>query len=140
MKETATQPDRNEIEETLREFFAPKDRDVAAVYLFGSTAREETRGTSDVDVAVLFRADPPKTLDGLHLNWAGELGEELGRDVDLIVLNFADADLAHNVRLDGRVVVDHDSEARIAHEVRSRNEYFDLQPYLRRYRYPEALQ
>lgn len=139
MRTAATSRDRSEIEETLRGFFTSKDRDVAAVYLFGSAARGEARSTSDIDVAVLFRRDPPRTLDGLHLHWAEELSSRLGRKVDLIVLNFADADLAHHVRLDGRVVAEHDAEGRVAHEVKSRNEYFDLLPHLRRYRYPEVV-
>jgi hypothetical protein len=35
---------------------------------------------------------------------------------------------------DGRVVLDRDASARIRFEVKSRNEYFDLLPFLRRYR------
>jgi len=37
---------------------------------------------------------------------------------------------------DGRLVVDRDRSARIAFEVRTRNEAFDLEPILRRYRAP----
>jgi hypothetical protein len=40
----------------------------------------------------------------------------------------------HRVLRDGVLLLDHDRSARIAFEVRSRNEYFDLLPILERYR------
>ncbi len=109
-------------------------RDIAAVYVFGSVARATARDGSDVDVAVLFEADPPLTLEGLHFDLAHKLEDVVGRTVDLVVLNHAFADLVHRVLLDGRLVCDRNRSARIRFEVRARNEYFDLEPILRRYR------
>lgn len=128
---------RARIESEILRFFEAKDEDLVAVYLFGTAARGVLRDESDVDVAVLFAEDPPRTLRGLHLGWAQDLSESLGRPVDLVILNFADADLAHHVR-GGRLVLDHDPAARVAWEVASMNRYFDLLPYLRLCRYPEA--
>lgn len=128
---------RARIESEIRRFFEAQDEDLVAVYLFGTAARGALRDESDVDVAVLFAEDPPATLRGLHLGWAQDLSEILGRPVDLVVLNFADADLAHHVR-GGRLVLDRDSSARVKWEVASMNRYFDLLPYLRLCRYPEA--
>jgi hypothetical protein len=54
--------------------------------------------------------------------------------VDLVVLNHAPADLAHRVLRDAVLVSERNPSARIRFEVRSRNEYFDLEPILRRYR------
>lgn len=144
IREQRTEPqkddaERRRVEETLRRFFADKDDGVAAVYLFGSVARNRDRDGSDVDVGVLFSQDPPRTLSGLHLGWASELSRELGRPVDLVVLNFADADLVHNMQLESRLVVERDAESRVDFEVRARREYFDLLPILRRYRHPERV-
>ena len=58
--------------------------------------------------------------------------------VDLVVLNRAQPDLIHRVLRDGRLILDRDPGRRIAFEVRSRNDYFDLLPFLRRYRRQEA--
>ena len=100
--------------------------DVAAVYLFGSTARDAARPGSDVDVAVLFDAPPPPTLSGPRLVIEGDLERALGAPVDLVVLNDAPVDLRARVLRDGALLIDRNRSARIAFEVRTRNEAFDL--------------
>jgi hypothetical protein len=108
---------------------------LVCAYLFGSAARGEDRPGSDLDVAVLFRDDPPRTLAGLHLDLADRLTGALGgRRVDLVVLNRAPVDLVHRVLRDGVLLLERDRSARIRFEVRARNEYFDLLPHLERYR------
>jgi predicted nucleotidyltransferase len=123
------------VADDLRRFFAARTDDVAAAWLFGSQARGTARADSDVDVAVLFKVEPPRTLMGLPV----ELEEALtrvcgGKRVQLIVANRASADLMHQVLRDGVLLADHDRRARILFEVRKRNEYFDLKPMLDRYR------
>jgi hypothetical protein len=54
--------------------------------------------------------------------------------VDLLVLNRAPVDLIHRVLRDGILLHDRHPAARIRFEVKARNEYFDLLPYLRQYR------
>jgi uncharacterized protein len=127
-------PTTGEMAARLEEFFRANPRGSAAVYLYGSVARGTARDDSDVDVAVLFERDPPRTLEGLHADLAHALEEGVGRRVDLAVLNHAPVDLAHRVLRDGILVCDANRSARIQFEVRARNEYFDLEPYLRRYR------
>lgn len=120
----------------LEAFFADRGaaHGIAAAYLFGSEARGSARAGSDVDVAVLFSVEPPKGLAGLALGLQGELERRLHRTVDLVVLNRAPADLVHRVLRDGKIVAQPDRSARIRFEVAKRNEYFDLLPFLRRYR------
>jgi uncharacterized protein len=112
--------------------------DVVAAYLFGSTARGQSRAGSDVDIAVLFEPPPVHTLDGPRLSLEGALERDLGVPVDLVVLNDAPVDVRARVLRDGRLLVDRDRAARIRFEVRTRNEAFDLQPVLDRYRAPRA--
>jgi predicted nucleotidyltransferase len=109
-------------------------RGIAAAYLFGSVARGETRDASDVDVAILFEHDPPGTIDGLGIDLADSLQEAIGRTVDLVVLNRAPVDLAKRVLNEGVLLADTNPSRRIAFEIRTRNEYFDLEPFLTRYR------
>jgi predicted nucleotidyltransferase len=111
---------------------------VSCAYLFGSYACGRARTDSDIDLALLLSADPPPTLDGLHLGLADALSGELGRPVDLVVLNQAPADLVHQVLRQGELVFERDRAARIRFEVRARNAYFDLLPHLQRYRRPAA--
>lgn len=127
------QPSLEEIEERLRRVLAER-ADVAAVYLFGSTARGTRRPASDVDVGVLFRGEPPERDSPEHLDLERALTESVGLTVQLVLLNQAPADLVHRVLRDGILVVERDASARIRYEVKKRNEYFDLLPYLRRYR------
>jgi predicted nucleotidyltransferase len=123
-----------EAESRLRNFFETDPHGVIAVYLFGSFARGSERPESDVDVAVLFADPPAKTFEGLPLRLEEDLERYLRRAVEVIVLNHATADLIHRVLTDGKLLIDLDPSSRIQFEVRARNEYFDLQPILRRYR------
>jgi predicted nucleotidyltransferase len=114
------------------------DPGVTAVYLFGSTARGEATPHSDVDIAVLFAAAPPRSLNGSSLVLEGDLERALGRQVDLVVLNDAPVDLRIRILRDGQLLIDRDPAVRIAFEVRTRNEAFDLEAVLSRYRSPRA--
>ena len=59
----------------------------------------------------------------------------LRRPVDLLILNQTPVDLIHRVLRDGILIHDRNPSARIRFEVKARNEYFDLLPYLRQYRH-----
>lgn len=107
---------------------------LAAAYLFGSFGRGEERADSDVDIGLLYVAPPPSTLMGQPFLASQELETSLGRRVDLIVMNTAPVDLIHRILRDGVLLFQLDPSARIAFEVRARNEYFDLLPMLQRYR------
>ncbi|MCR4403020.1 MAG: nucleotidyltransferase domain-containing protein [Firmicutes bacterium] len=75
---------------TLKRYFASRD-DVVVAFLFGSHARGRATRRSDVDVAVYFAgAHDLARINGV----AGELEALLHKDVDLIVLNEANASVA----------------------------------------------
>ncbi len=126
--------DRADLIAGLRALLATCSEQIVCAYLYGSTARAQAKPTSDIDLAVLYREAPAATLDGLGLDLAGMLECRLRRPVDLVVLNRAPPDLVHRILCDGVLVLDRDPSRRIAFEVRSRNEYFDVLPYLREYR------
>lgn len=120
--------------EQVGRYFTRNGEDVACAWLFGSVARNAAAAGSDVDVAVLFRTAPPATLAGSGVRLEAELERVLGCAVDLVVLNRAPVDLAHRVLRDGVLVFEADASARVRFEVRARNEWFDLEPYLNEYR------
>jgi len=107
---------------------------LCAAYLFGSFGRGEERADSDVDLGLLYGSPPAATLLDQPFLVAAELESLLGRSVDIVVLDTAPVDLVHRVLRDGRLLLQPNPSARIAFEVRARNEYFDLLPLLRRYR------
>ena len=107
---------------------------LVAAWLFGSRARGRARPESDIDVAVLYSRAPEATLAALPERLATVLEEVSGMEADVVVINRASPDLVHRVLRDGLLLLDRDPPARLRFEVRQRNEYFDLQPALARYR------
>jgi predicted nucleotidyltransferase len=107
---------------------------VLVVYLFGSQATDQASESSDVDIAVLFKGEPKPSLSGRGQFLASELEALLGKEVDLVVLNDASPELVHYVMLDGELLIDRDTDARVEFEVKMMNEYFDVLPYLELYR------
>ena len=128
--------DNKTIVDKVGAFFGVSSTLAVGVYVYGSIARGDARSSSDVDVAVLYQQTPRATLDGLGLDIAGALEHQLGRRVDLVILNRVSVDLIHRILRDGILVYDSDPAARIRFEVKARNDYFDLLPYLREYRRP----
>ena len=122
-----------DIKEALQQAVTTVDGIVCA-YLFGSQARGDAGEKSDVDVAILLEKTPPATLAGLRPDIVAMLEARLRRPVDLVLLNHAPADLVHRVLRDGVLIDERDRAARIAFEVKARNEYFDLGPVRARYR------
>ena len=126
------------IEKQLRELLAERP-EVVVAYLFGSLARGDHHERSDVDVAVLYREDPPPTLEGLGLGLESDLEAEIKHPVQVVVLNRAPVDLIRRVLLDGKLLKDDDTSRRIQFETKARREFFDLRPVLRRYRRMEII-
>ena len=120
----------------VEDFFRDHRDAIVAAYVFGSIARGEEGPGSDLDIGVLLAEAPPATLDGLRGDLAEALERLVGRDVDLVILNAAPADLVHRVLRDGRLVLETDRAARVRFEVQRRREYFDLLPILEEYRRP----
>jgi predicted nucleotidyltransferase len=125
-----------EIEAKLRQFLTASAgaEGLAAAYLFGSVARRSATRSSDVDVAVLYAEAPPPGLAGLASHLEAELERLLGLPVQVVVLNRAPVDLVQRVLRDGRLLLDRDPSRRIRFEVRTRQEFWDLEPILKRYR------
>lgn len=92
----------------LRELVAAlrTEPNVRLAVLFGSAARGESHGSSDLDLLVHF--DRPEGLAAVRL--ALRLTERIGRDVQIVSLPDAEAAplLLEDVLRDGRVLVDRD--------------------------------
>lgn len=124
--------------DTLRRQLTERAPDAVCAWLFGSRARGSARPDSDVDVAVLFAADPEPTLAGQPYALEADLGDATGLEVQVVAANTAPAELIHHILRDGILLLDRDPHRRISFEVRRRNEYFDLLPILTLYRQPRS--
>lgn len=110
--------DRSNIAEVLAVL---RERGAAFALLFGSRARGDERGDSDVDVAAWWPVDPPAP-------WTIALPEH----IDLVVLNEAPLELAGRISLEGRVLFDDDPVARVAWTATTRRIWLDERPRFER--------
>lgn len=120
--------------DALATYFASLN-DVVVAYLFGSLARNQGWAHSDVDIAVLLRAqtDRDRYFD-LRLEIMGGVGDILAADdIDVVVLNEAPPALAYAVLRDGIRLFCRDHDVRIAFTVRAVNAYLDFKPILERH-------
>jgi len=105
--------------------------DLVAVYLFGSTARDQAHALSDVDVAVLFAAElSPADMFDRTLEIGVILDEALHQSVDVIALNRAPPALCFQVLKHGRLLLEQDSTQRCVFVMHALRRYYDAKPYL----------
>lgn len=113
------------------ETFVAQQREVVAVYLFGSVARGRATHLSDVDIAVLL--DPNLGQEARverQLELMVALDDFADREVQVTVLNDVPPALAYRVIREGRLIYEGDRRRRIAFEVRTMKIYFDIKPML----------
>jgi predicted nucleotidyltransferase len=113
---------------TLRAALAAEPM-ILTAWLFGSQARGTARADSDVDVAVQLGDVPDRAEAGWDLE--ARLTAATGLPIQVVVIDSSPADLVHRVLRDGRLLLERDRPARVALEVRKRNEYFDMTPIWR---------
>jgi predicted nucleotidyltransferase len=114
MSGTASIPDLDERLARLARDWS-QDPDLAAAYLFGSHARGQPHRASDVDIAVVLRADLSASARWRkRLELIDSAASILSRDdVDLVILEEVPSALGHRVLRDGRLVVDRDPHRRV---------------------------
>ena len=122
----------NDLIQQIKSYFT--DKEVAAIYLFGSYVKGKNRSHSDADIGVLY----PSGLDKVTrfergLAYAVELEELLKFSVDIVDLERADDFFLHQLMLQKIIVLDKDTERRVEFEVRRRREYFDREKFYRMY-------
>ncbi len=102
--------------------------EIAAVYLFGSEARNEATQVSDIDLAVILN----KNLRENKLFLLGGLEEELSsllkRKVDVQDLDQAGNIFRFRVLSEGKIIFDRRGEEKFDFQTRAVNNYFELKP------------
>ena len=110
------------ITDKLKEFFE-QNRTVALAYLFGSTLNGGTHEESDVDIAVLFDANPDIFT---KLELTDKLCALLNQNVDLSVLNDASPIFKMQVITKGKLIFCRNPKINHYFVIRTVNEYDDL--------------
>lgn len=120
-------------ETVLRQLLADYARSIEGLdllFLFGSHASGRARAESDVDIALSFTHEMiPEAEKRIEL--IGSLSDQLGREVDLVVLNQASPILKMQVLRNGEKLFERDRRAYSDFFVKTVNEY----DYLKRVRH-----
>ncbi|MCG2726646.1 MAG: nucleotidyltransferase domain-containing protein [Elusimicrobia bacterium] len=115
------------IKKLLAEYFKT-NRNVLAVYVFGSRANGKSRPDSDADVAIVLSKTAEKRSFDFQMKWKRELSCFFGKEIDLVILNEADPFLKFQVYSKGILVTARDE--RLAEDLKWRavKEYWDWIP------------
>lgn len=107
--------------------------EVVAVYLFGSAARGTRGKRSDVDIAVLTRAEGTSRRRSRSLvEYVQAACDALGTDnVDVVLLHRAPIALRHEVFREGKPLLVRDPEALVRFRLESSRKYLDTIPLRR---------
>ena len=97
------------IQENITTFFED-EKDIVAVYLFGSYAGGHERAVSDVDLAILFDSHDRSTVNRRLDNYLVDLPRILRKDVHLTAMNFACEVLLKQIFTKGKCLVVNDSK------------------------------
>lgn len=119
--------------EKLLRGFGRTQRDVTALYLFGSQVTGRTNPLSDLDVAVLLEEPSGAVRRDLarRLTLTADILHTCQRsDVDVVILNEAPPALAHDVVSGGQLIYERDHQARVSFEARTIQHYLDVAPFL----------
>ncbi|HDO22419.1 MAG TPA: nucleotidyltransferase domain-containing protein [Nitrospirae bacterium] len=129
------------IREILRERIVQKsllNEHLIAVYLFGSLIKGKEKKKSDIDLAFVFddtfyKTDPFTALQEADI-LAVEMGKEIQRVVDVVVLNGASLSFAYHTLKEGKCIYEGNTSDRILYEVALDNKYHDFMPFIKELR------
>lgn len=118
----------NDIKRIVKYFRGQKE--VVALYIFGSLANGNKTMESDIDIAALIDESKLKKTNFEALKkkyYAASPGFSL-RPVDIVILNIAPPFLKHQVLKTGKILFDRNKKKRVRFTTISITEYLDFKP------------
>ena len=95
------------LENSIKDYFKP-NREVIAVYLFGSHAKKKSHPGSDIDIGILIQHRSMPEQIKMRNQIQVELSRILRKDIHLVVLNSAPESLLSQVFKSGSCVLCND--------------------------------
>lgn len=111
-----------------------REKQIVAVYLFGSSLGGACKKSSDVDLAFLinelyYASDPVTAVSPAYMI-ATKIGMLLDKETDVTILNGASVEIAYEVVTTGRCLYEADQDRRLEYECKIRGLYFDFMPFI----------
>jgi len=100
---------KSEIVKKAIQFFKYR-KEVVAVYLFGSYARDKARKESDIDLAVLFKNEETPRQFMLKKEFTIELSRILRKDLHILIMNNAGEQALFQIFKSGQCILNHRPE------------------------------
>ena len=97
---------KKELIAKIHDYFADK-KEVVAVYLYGSYARNEHKSDSDIDLAVLFLEKSSDNL-GTMTDYSIDLEKLLTKEVEIQELNAIGIEIGKRIISEGLLLIDND--------------------------------
>ncbi|MBM7557338.1 type VII toxin-antitoxin system MntA family adenylyltransferase antitoxin [Halanaerobacter jeridensis] len=124
--------DKSNVKKIIKEYCA-KNKNIIAVYLFGSLARGTFSKNSDIDLSLMVNRELNKMEKfNLKLEVAVDLEELLDREVDIIIFSNADLRLKHQI-IKGELILGKNNKLRVREESKAVSEYLDMKYFYDKY-------
>lgn len=116
---------KKEIEAQIRDYFS-RQKEIKAVYIFGSFLKESFNEQSDIDLAVIFGKEIEKYQRfKLKLKILYELEKIIAREIDLLDFESIDLKMKHQV-LGGNLIYCSEQKRRVQLEKRAILDYINM--------------
>ena len=97
------------IENQIKSFFE-NEKDIVAVYLFGSYASGKVRSCSDIDLAILFDSRSRAAINRRLDKYLIELSRILRKDIHMTAMDFAGEGLLKQIFKNGKSIIVNDTK------------------------------
>ncbi|MFZ1986003.1 MAG: nucleotidyltransferase domain-containing protein [Desulfatitalea sp.] len=101
--------DKQSILKIISDYFS-EQKEVVAVYLFGSFAVDTNKPFSDIDIALLLDRDRIKDFNQQRRVYLAKLSRCTRMDIDLVIMNTASEGLLKQIYANGKCLVVNDDK------------------------------
>ena len=103
---------------------------IAALYLFGSSAKRSNKRSRDIDIAVMFDPYDPNREGVEFLLYSADMQGIVNKEVDLVCYNQADPVLRYEILKNGCLIFEGNRKARIDLAVKAMVDMEECQSFL----------
>jgi predicted nucleotidyltransferase len=118
------------IEKTITNYFKDQ-KEIIAVYLFGSYAVNQQRVMSDIDIGLIVENDVVETIKKRQSSYLADLSRILRKDIHLVILNISSEELLAQVFKKGKCLLINKPKELSVYKMRMFSKIADFNHYKR---------